>query len=95
VEYEADVRPGGRDLSKIAPFAARFAAFTNGSLALGMTFAKSSVKIESPPRVRRHPKGLSQNKRLGRKDSGMRQQRNERIRKSRCESGVLASSLAG
>jgi hypothetical protein len=40
-------------------------------------------------------KSLSQNKRLGRIDSAMRQQRNERFRISRCESGVLASSLAG
>jgi Transglycosylase SLT domain len=40
-------------------------------------------------------KGLSQNKRLGRKDSRVPQQRNERIQNSRCESGVLASILTG
>jgi hypothetical protein len=39
-------------------------------------------------------KGPSPNKRVARKDSEPQQTRNERIRKSRSESGDVASSLA-
>ena len=53
VEPEADVRPGGSELSQIVLIAVRFGAFASGKAAVGMTLAKSSVKVESLPRVRR------------------------------------------
>jgi hypothetical protein len=54
VEHEADVRPGGGELSQIVPIAGRFGAFASGKASIGMTLAKSSVKVESLLRVRRH-----------------------------------------
>jgi hypothetical protein len=53
MEPEADVRPGGGELSQIVPIAVHFAAFASGKVAAGMRLAKSSVKVESLPRVRR------------------------------------------
>jgi hypothetical protein len=53
VEYEADVRPGGGELSRIVPFAIRFGAFACGKPYVGIARAKSSKKVESLLRVRR------------------------------------------
>jgi hypothetical protein len=64
-------------------------------IAFDVTAGQMGDVRSAPGLIEKLPKGLSQNKRLGRKDSAMRQQRNERIRKSRGESDALASSLAG
>ena len=53
MEHEADVRPGGGELSRIVPFAIRFGAFARGKACVRMALAKSSVKVESLLRVRR------------------------------------------
>ena len=53
MEHEADVRPGGGELSRIVPIAIRFGAFARGKPCVGMARAKSSVKVESLLRVRR------------------------------------------
>jgi len=57
VEHEADVRPGGGELSPIVPIAVHFGAFASGKASAGMTLAKSSAKVESLLRVRRHGAG--------------------------------------
>ena len=49
VEHKADVRPGGSDLSKIAPVAARFAVFANDRPAFGMTFANYWLRVSDLP----------------------------------------------
>jgi hypothetical protein len=54
VEYEADVRPGRGELSRVVPIAVYFGAFASGKASVGMKLAESSVKVESLPRVRRH-----------------------------------------
>ena len=53
VEHEADVRPGGGELSRIVPFAIRFGVFARGKPCVGIARAKSSEKVESLLRVRR------------------------------------------
>jgi hypothetical protein len=54
MEHEANVCPGGHDLSQIVPIAVHFGAFASGKAADEMALAKSSAKVESLPRFRRH-----------------------------------------
>ncbi len=54
MEYEADVRPGRGELTRIVPVAVYFGAFASEKASVGMKLAESSVKVEFQPRVRCH-----------------------------------------
>ena len=48
VEHEADVRPGGGELSRIVPFAIRFGAFARGKPCVGMSPREVKHKSQIP-----------------------------------------------
>jgi hypothetical protein len=51
LEHEADVRPGGGELSQIVPFSRRFGAFVRGAVVVGAMARVSSANSAIGPRV--------------------------------------------